>query len=135
SVPDGAGRGPAAGLLGAAAAYPERPLLVLACDLPEVPAALLAELVGAAGADWSVPRWGGRLEPLCALYAPEALSALARRAASGRFALHELADEPGLAVSFLEGPALERFGAPAEIFLNLNTPEDLTRWRQRPVAL
>src|SRR6476659_8186021 len=44
SLVDGPGRGPAAGILGGAAAYPGRPLLVLACDLPRVPADLLAEL-------------------------------------------------------------------------------------------
>ncbi len=129
SVPDGLGRGPAAGVLGAAAAYPERTLLVLACDLPEVPEALLAELAGAAGAAWVVPRWQGRLEPLCARYGPAALAALARRAAAGRFALHELIEEPALAVAFVEGEALARFGPPTRLFLNLNTPEDLARWR------
>src|SRR6185369_5542437 len=44
SVGDGPGSGPAAGILGAALACPGRSLLVLACDLPEVPEALLAEL-------------------------------------------------------------------------------------------
>src|SRR4051794_29597002 len=69
SLADAAGRGPAAGILAGAAAYPGRPLLVLACDLPQVPAALLAELArSGGGCDWAVPRWAGGLEPLCALY-------------------------------------------------------------------
>jgi len=136
SLPDGPGRGPVAGLLGAAAAYPERALMVLACDLPEVPEVMLTALVIAGRmarggeADWVVPRWGGRLEPLCAIYGPAALAALARRAAAGRFALHELDDEPGLAIEHLEEREIALFGDPARLFLNLNTPDDVARWRR-----
>ena len=132
SLPDGPGRGPAAGILGGAAAYPGRPLLVLACDLPGVPAGLLAELARSGGADWAVPRWAGGLEPLCALYGPAALEALASRVAAGRFALHDLAGEGGLAIRYLEEEELRRFGDPGAIFLNLNTPDDLQRWRREP---
>ena len=128
SLADGPGRGPAAGILGAAAAYPERSLLVLACDLPRVPAALLAELAAFAGDGWVVPRWEGGLEPLCALYGPAALAALAARVERGRFALHDLTLEAGLAVRFLEAEELARFGPPAELFLNLNTPADWERY-------
>jgi molybdenum cofactor guanylyltransferase len=128
SLMDGPGRGPAAGILGGAVAYPGRPLLVLACDLPRVPAGLLAELARSSGIDWVLPCWTGGREPLCALYGPAALAVLAVRVAAGRFALHDL-DEDGLAVRHLEGDDLRRFGDPADIFLNLNTPEDLERWR------
>jgi molybdenum cofactor guanylyltransferase len=126
SLLDGAGQGPVAGLLGAAAVYPGRSLLVLACDLPRVPAGLLAALAGGEGFDWAVPRWNqNRLEPLCARYGPAALAVLAERAGRGLLALHSLRDEPSLAVRYLEGDDLVRFGPPSEIFLNLNTPEDL----------
>jgi molybdopterin-guanine dinucleotide biosynthesis protein A len=129
SLADGPGRGPAAGILGGTAAYPGRPLLVLACDLPRVPAGLLAELTRSSGIDWALPRWTGGREPLCALYGPAALAVLAARVAAGRFALHDL-DEDGLDVRHLEGEDLQCFGDPADIFLNLNTPEDLERWRR-----
>jgi molybdopterin-guanine dinucleotide biosynthesis protein A len=125
SLPDGPGAGPAAGILGAAAAYPGRPLLVLACDLPGVPAALLAELARSTGYDWAVPRWTGGVEPLCALYGPAALAALRERRL---LAPHRLTEERGLAVRYLEGGLLARFGPPEEIFFNLNTPEDLERY-------
>jgi len=130
SLADGPGRGPVAGILGGAAVYPGRSLLVLACDLPRVPAGLLAELAQAKAADWVVPRWEGGLEPLCAFYGPAALAALAERVCEGRFSLHDLADGAGLAVRFLEGEALRRFGDPEEMFFNLNTPGDLERWRE-----
>lgn len=131
SLADGAGRGPAAGILGGAAAYPGRPLLVLACDLPQVPPGLLAALALSSGWDWAVPRWAGGLEPLCALYGPAALAALAARVAAGRLDLHGLAGEDGLAIRFLEEADLRPFGDPAELFFNLNTPPDLARWRRR----
>ncbi len=143
SLPDGPGQGPAAGILGAAHARPAHSLLVLACDLPDVPVALLTELAvlgrKASGEknpggeetgrpDFVVPRWSTRLEPLCAFYGHAALEALARRVARGRFAPHELADEPKLVVRFLEEPDLARFGDPAALFLNLNSPLDVASW-------
>jgi molybdenum cofactor guanylyltransferase len=127
SLPDGEGRGPAAGILGAAAAYPGRRLLVLACDLPRVPEDLLAALARPPEPDWTVPRWREGVEPLCALYGPAALAALGQRVARGLFALHRLAEED-LAVRILEGGELARFGDPREIFLNLNAPEDWERY-------
>ena len=131
SVADGPGHGPGAGILGAAQAHPHRALLVLACDLPNLPAALLEALAGSRGYDWAVPRWERGIEPLCALYRPAAIAALAASVADGP-APHRLAGLPGLRVQFLEAPLLERFGAPAEMFLNLNTPADLARWRAAP---
>lgn len=128
SLPDGPGRGPAAGLLGAARAFPDRPLLALACDLPLVPRALLEDLARSAGVDWAVPRRGDRLEPLCALYTPAALAALEARVARGDFALHRLAEED-LAVRILAEDDLARFGRLEEMLLNVNTPEDLERLR------
>jgi molybdopterin-guanine dinucleotide biosynthesis protein A len=130
SLPDGLGRGPAAGILGAAAAWPGRPLLVLACDLPRVPAVLLAELARSEGFDWAVPRWSGGVEPLCALYGPKALRVLAERVGRGLLALHGLVDEDALAMRYLEGDRLARFGEPEEVFFNLNTLEDLERLRR-----
>jgi molybdopterin-guanine dinucleotide biosynthesis protein A len=165
SLPDAPGQGPAAGILGAARAWPGHPLLVLACDLPRVPAALLAELLReggdargvptnsvdrtdasataasseirapgdareASGPDWVVPRWERGLEPLCALYRPTALAALAAAVERGVVAPHRLAETAGLAVRFVEGERLSRFGLPAEIFLNLNTQDDLERWQR-----
>jgi molybdopterin-guanine dinucleotide biosynthesis protein A len=125
SLQDGPGEGPAAGILGAARAYPGRALLVLACDLPEVPESLLAALA-AEEADWAVPRREGRLEPLCARYGPAALAALAESVAAGDLAPHRLAGISTLAIRFLDDFA--RFGDPGRMFLNLNDPADLARW-------
>lgn len=131
SLPDGPGQGPAAGLLGAARAFPGRPLLALACDLPHVPVPLLAELARQAGlADWALPRGPGGAEPLCALWGPRALASLEARVARGVYALWSLAEEEDLTVHWLEGDRLARFGPPGELFLNVNTPEELDRARK-----
>ena len=128
SVADHPARGPAAGILGAAAAAPGASLLVLACDLPLVPVPLL-ELLAAAPPDvaWMVPRHAGRVEPLCALYRPPALAALAARVSRGDLAPHRLADGVELAVRYLDGPELAGLGDPHTLFLNVNRPDDLRR--------
>jgi molybdopterin-guanine dinucleotide biosynthesis protein A len=124
SVPDGPGRGPAAGILGAAARRPGSPLVVLACDLPHVPAELLRRLARARG-DWVVPRRREGLEPLCALYRPRAIERLAAQVAAGRVALHPLAGDPRLEVRYLEPVEILDLGDPAHLFWNVNTPQDL----------
>ena len=131
SLPDGPGQGPAAGLLGAARAFPGRPLLVLACDLPGVPVSLLEELAASEGFAGALPRWNGRVEPLCALYAPAALTALEDQVARGLFGPHRLAERGDLAFRFLEGEALERFGRPEGVFTNLNEPGEVEAWLRR----
>jgi molybdopterin-guanine dinucleotide biosynthesis protein A len=131
SLPDGAGRGPAAGILGAAAAYPGRQLLVLACDLPNVPLCVLSLLspstAGQVEADWVIPRWRGGLEPLCAQWGPAALAALAVQVERGDLALRSLAETSTLRIRYLEEPALSACGEPEEMFHNLNRPGDLER--------
>ncbi len=125
SVADGPGRGPAAGLLGAAAAFPSRPLLALACDLPGIPVSLLAHLA-TSSADWTVPATARGLEPLCALYRPRALELVARRVATGRFDLRGLVEEAGLEVRVIGPAELTAFGPPERLFANWNRPQDVS---------
>ncbi|MEM8932296.1 MAG: molybdenum cofactor guanylyltransferase [Acidobacteriota bacterium] len=124
SVVDGPGRGPIAGVLGAAAARPGRDLLVLACDLPAVPRALLRLLVeardhGAARVDAVVPVTERGLEPLCARYAPRCLDAFRARVAEGRFDLIGLLNAPPSPLR------VERVERPNGELINLNRPTDV----------
>ncbi len=125
SIPDGPGAGPAAGILGAAVARPDYNLLVLACDLPGVPEALLRHLADSSLEDVHLPRWSRGIEPLCALYRPAALAHIATEVQAGRLALHAMLRAKHLRVRYLEGRRLDAFGSPERLFLNLNTPEDL----------
>ncbi len=125
SIPDGPGAGPAAGILGAAVARPDHDLLVLACDLPEVPMALLRHLADPIEEDVHLPRWSRGIEPLCALYRPAVLAHMSAEVQAGRLALHAMLRQQRLKVRYLEGRRLDAFGPPERLFLNLNTPEDL----------
>lgn len=127
-VEDGPGRGPAAGILGGARSFPGASLLVLACDLPNVPPELLAALA-ASTADWALPEVDGRLEPLAALYRPPALAALDRQIVRGDFALHHLRREGELRMQLFHEADLRQFGRPHDLLLNLNTASEVDRWR------
>lgn len=97
------------------------PLVVLGCDFPFAPPALLRALAEAPE-PLVVPAPGGEPQPLLARWSPPLLpqleDALAREEPLRRTvaALH-----PRL----LDDLALARFGDPAHVFLNVNTPADL----------
>jgi molybdopterin-guanine dinucleotide biosynthesis protein A len=128
-IADGPAEGPAAGILGAARERPGRPVLVLACDVPRVPAELLAELASRLAADdppdVALPRSARGPEPLVAAYGPRALDALAEQAAAGDYAVNRLLVRDDLRIDFLEGAELDRFGDPERMLANVNTPTEL----------
>jgi molybdopterin-guanine dinucleotide biosynthesis protein A len=80
--------GPAAGLLAAHARYPEAAWLVLACDLPllnrDTLDALLAARDALRDATAFASAHDGLPEPLCAIWEPSAIDALASSVAAGR---------------------------------------------------
>ncbi len=130
-VADGAGRGPAAGILGAAQHAPGRPLLVLASDLPDVPVALLELLLethAAESCDWVTVRVAGTLHPLCAVMGPAALDALADSAGRGCYSLWNLYRRASLRRIALEARAIEEIlpatASAADALRNVNTPSD-----------
>ena len=113
-------------LTGVAAAIREaggRDVVVLACDLPLLPVEYLAWLAGREG-ETVIPCPGGAPQPLAARYRPADLvtiDAALERQASAREAAGELR------ASFAGEDELSRFGDPAAMFLNVNTPGDLER--------
>lgn len=119
------GVGPLAGVLGGLAAAPGRPGLFLAVDLPHVPVALLERLVERSkGWDAVVPVSPRGPEPLCAVYGPGCREPIRARIAAGHFRM--TAFWPEVRVLRLEAAEVAAFGDPAEMFRNLNTPNDLT---------
>ena len=130
---DSPGSGPAAGLLGAARARPDRELLVLACDLPLVPVELLAALAGsradvAAAASDPADPWS--MNPTCALWKPAALKLLGRRVAEGDFRLYPTLQDSGLRVQAIDAG---RFGDPKRVLLNVNAADEWARARRLAV--
>lgn len=124
------GRGPLAGIHAGLERANGRPVLVLACDLPLVPAALMRHLVMTAGEQhagaWAVAD-GERLQPACGLYGADCRVEAERRLAAGRPGLIEYFRAVGGRVVPLT-PELA-FYAP-ELLLNLNRPRDLERARR-----
>lgn len=123
-IADGAGSGPAAGVLGAAHARPGRGLVVLACDLPLVPVALVATLAASQAdlaAASSEPANPQAMNPTCALWKPPALKLLERRISTGDFRLYPTLQHLGLRVRAIDAG---RFGDPKRVLLNVNTAAD-----------
>jgi len=97
------------------------PVLVVGCDLPFVPARLLAWLAGLPGR-LVVPSTEARLHPLLARYDPSLEPALA--AALGRSApLQRVVGE--LDPRIVTEDELARFGHPERLLFNVNTPDEL----------
>ncbi len=126
-VPDGTPeRAALHGLLAALGTSPEEEVVVLAADVPRVPAALLAALLErlrATGATAVVPSDGTGPQPLCAAWARRALPALRDAAGTGDLSLRRALEAAGAAVLTEE----ETRGLPGFVpgaFRNVNTPED-----------
>ena len=136
------GRGPLGGIVTAIRHAAGRAVFVLACDLPFVSESLIRHVTGSPPAGhetrWAkagqgvakVPFWLGRVEPLCALYLPEALvyfeDALDRGALGVQNLLAQLPCE-------IVKISTELTFAHPDLFLNINRPADL-RYAQDRVA-
>ncbi len=119
------------GLVRALEEVPDR-VFVLAVDLPGMTPALaraVAERSLATDAPALVPRAGGLLQPLAAVWRRGALAAARRRIAAGELSLHGLAVEVGADVfEEAEWKALDPSGT---AFANLNTLEEYAAARER----
>jgi len=129
------GLGSVGGIYTAVAAGDD-PVLCVAWDMPFLTADLLRTLVdGAAAYDVFLPESDSRrgLEPLCAVYGPACRAAIERQLARGD--RRAIGFHPEVKVGTLPLERVRAFGDPAELFLNVNRPEDLQRaeavWRRR----
>jgi molybdopterin-guanine dinucleotide biosynthesis protein A len=116
-------RHPLCGIVAALRQAEGRAVVIVGCDLPFVTAELLGWL-GGLPEPLAVPELDGRLHPLLARYGPE-LRAPLERALEGQRALQEAVRELGPRLVHEE--ELGRFGEPARLLFNVNTPDDLAR--------
>jgi molybdopterin-guanine dinucleotide biosynthesis protein A len=110
----------------AALAHAGGAVLVVAWDMPFVPGALLAALraLGAA-ADVAVPASDSRrgVEPLCAYYGPACRAPIERCLDAGDRRVIGFYD--AVRVVRMDQADVQRFGDPARLFMNVNTPHEL----------
>jgi molybdenum cofactor guanylyltransferase len=100
-------------------------IVVLACDLPLVPADLLRYMAAECERHAAVvPRAAGELQVLAAAYAVSCLETIERRLASGERSVHGVLREVDGRI--IEGEELLPFGGEG-IFLNVNAPPDLAK--------
>jgi molybdopterin-guanine dinucleotide biosynthesis protein A len=117
-------QGPMAGILGALRAQPDACWVVTPCDLPLLQGAAVRWLLEnrQPGSRAVLPSRDGFVEPLFALYEPEARILIEEAAAAGEHALHRLASSPGVVTA--EPPAALR-----RCWFNANTPNQLASLR------
>jgi molybdopterin-guanine dinucleotide biosynthesis protein A len=121
-------RGSVTGIYTALMASPSERVLCLACDMPMVgPDFLRCLAEGSAGYDAFVPRHGPYEEPLCAVYARAATGEFERLLADGRLQVRRVFSR--VRAGYLQVDE-ERFGKASDLFMNVNTPEELERARR-----
>ena len=101
-------------------------ILIVAWDMPFVPASLLGRLRELGdGADVAVPESGSRrgVEPLCAFYAPSCLPAIERSIANDD--LRVVGFHADVRVARLPAGDVSAFGDPELLFMKVNTPDEL----------
>jgi molybdenum cofactor guanylyltransferase len=107
-------------------------VFVLAVDLPALCDGVIREIARrglATRAPALVPRAGGRLQPLAAVWRREALAETDRRIARGELSLHGLAE--AVAAEILPEPAWRAIDPSGNSFLNANTLEEYAVLRER----
>jgi molybdopterin-guanine dinucleotide biosynthesis protein A len=125
-------RGPLGGIHAALKSSATELNLMLAVDLPFVEARFLRCLIGRASgsqAAVTLPRVGGRWQPLCAVYRREFADRAEGFLISGRNKVD--AAFVGIEVETIEESELIRAGFTPDMFDNLNTPMDWEQARNR----
>lgn len=122
------GTGTLGGLYTALVNSPADRVIVVACDMPFLDAAVLTRLAGlAAEADGAWVRTARGVEPLLACYRQQAGAAIRRELDAGRLRAADLDQVLNLAV--LEERELAQFGPVDRLLLNVNSPEEYDRAR------
>lgn len=100
--------------------------LVVASDMPFLNTALLRHMIQvSAGFDLTVPRIGGLVEPLHAIYARTCLEPMAHLLRRNELSVHRLF--PVVSTRYVEADEIEQFDPEHLSFFNVNTRADLVK--------
>ncbi|MET0128461.1 MAG: molybdenum cofactor guanylyltransferase [Solirubrobacterales bacterium] len=117
---------PLTGVVTALSASGGRGVVAIACDMPLVPSKLLTWLAQLEQ-PLAVCERQGKLEPLLGRYSPEVCEPLAESLDAGLSMRDAIA---ALDPFVIPEDRVARFGDPARIFFNVNSPEDVERAEQ-----
>lgn len=118
-------RGPLGGLLTGLRRIHHPRALVMPVDMPLLTPHLLAYLIDASNeGDITVPRWQGGVEPLIGVYGIRCSRRLEQFLQRPSASARDFIRAADLAVRYVEETELRRFGEPAVLFFNVNTPEE-----------
>ncbi len=126
------GRGPLAGIHAALAGTRTQLNLITAVDMPFLQPDFLKYLINQARANNAVvvvPRAGGGLQPLCAVYRKEFAEVAERSLQAGKNKIDSLFAEVHTLV--IEQPELQRNGFTEDMFRNLNSHQDWQEAKQK----
>lgn len=113
-------RGPLTGIYSGLSRSEDEYNLVVACDMPFLHAGLLAYMAGQApGYDATLPRIGGLIEPLHAVYRKRLVPVIERRLREGRRDIRGILE--GARVRYITEDEIDRFDPERRSFKNLNT--------------
>jgi len=116
-------RGPLGGIHAGLTASTSFYNFVTACDMPFLNQNLIRYLsVNSAGFDMIIPRFSGRLQPLCAVYTKACLPQIERQLAEGDLRLTGLIK--GVNSRVIEEDELTAIDPAGKSFANINTRED-----------
>ena len=137
-VPDiVAGQGPLGGIMAGMLASDAERFFVLACDMPLFQPALAVKLLEKCGAEYDacIPRDGGRLEPLCAVYRRSALPHIQQMLETGEHRVRGLFSQ--IRTCYLEREEWPQSGqeccagADGDMFYNINYRSDYEKLTEK----
>ncbi len=99
-------------------------VLILAIDLPGLTTELMTMLLDCRNTgEMVIPRINGMYEPLCAVYSRRLVPLIRRNLDLGHYKPLDLMQE--IPVRVVKSDEIKGIGDPGELFINVNTPEDL----------
>jgi len=120
--------GSAVGVYSAVLASPTERVICVACDMPFLTPRLLWALSDKSeGFDVYVPRHGGYLQPLCAVYGKGTLDAYREFIASGGRRIFDIYSDLNTGYLDMDDGT---YGDPGRLFFNVNTPAELEAARK-----
>jgi len=124
------GLGPLGGVHAGLIAMPDEAGFFVACDMPLLNPALIRHMALSAGdSDAVVPRIGGYMEPLHALYRRSCLEPVKRAIERGDRGIRSF--YPDIRIHYMEEAAIRTFEPDLDAFVNVNRPGELRLFLSR----